>query len=653
MGTSGRKGATEETIGDPLADNWETPTKGAIVPSDRVYRISNFGGTEHYGLISERVSRQVMMVQGRVYCGHSKVDVGIRARGRHTAGGDDDPTEGWPAYLNHGDQRFRGQTYIFDLSTWHTMQAYVEDSLQEYAVRGPNGADREVSILRDSNTDATYNGLTRSFGFYCEGNVPTGTNKSGFCDHIACFASNLLTIGSAPSGGRAEVFNAAGDVVASASESGGSILVNLSMYGNGTTGCTEPVPLPGGFPRVVVYDSLDAVVVDAGGAFYPGGEFDVSGSDLVVREDSSGAEPIPVIGLLHYSVFDEISPGPEIGDGGDGAEPDETAWTTATGTGEDGVFGGGGGAGAELSIAGQGGSGGAGDGAYSTNTPGDGEANTGGGGGGSGDASVAGGDGGSGIVIVRAQRFPDSVPEASRFSDSAVDQTNDGGIILAPNTDEVLSFGDVTAWNGLGAFTIVLRHEPDFLNSQRYAFSRFSTSGSLRRQLAIFQRNPGTDFGVLLSQGGADYAALWRTSGWSTNDYMYAVVFDGSLTGGGNNKNRLKLYRDINDGNGFTELAWSFEFYDGRSDVPSQLMSTTGLPELYGDRDDGAGDSSPGVGRLLAIRYGEAYSIAELDAMDLWDKPNIDPLDWDRLYRFEGHVADEAGSTDGFFDTPR
>lgn len=651
-GENGDQGATRELTGNPLADNWEDPSNGEIILDQQRYRITLDGG-QHYGLISERVSRQVMMVQGKVISGHANLNVGIRARGRHTTGLDDDPTEGWAAWIDEGDQRFRGLAYLFDLGSAHVLQAYVEDSLQEYSCRGPNGNPRAVSIVRDSASSTTYNGLDRSFGFYCEGSPISGTNKQGICDELACFASKYLTIGNAPTGGSAEVLNASGVVVGTGTESGGEILVDLSMYGNGTTGAPEPVPIPQGFSTVVVYDSGASEVARASGSFYPGGEFDVNGTSLDVRVDSSGAEPVPVIGLLHYSDFSELTPGPLHGDGGDGRLL-EGEWLTAIGMGEDGYIAAGGGGGAQATVAGAGGAGGGGNGAYGSNSPTAGAANTGSGGGGSGQSGVAGGAGAAGLVALRTQRFPDTIPVASRFSSSAIDQDNDGGVILVPNTDEVISHGDVQDWNNLTAFTIVLRHEPDLLNSQRNVFSRFSTSGSLRRQLLIIQRSPGTDFGVILSQGGADYGALWRTNGWSLNDYMYAVVFDGSLTGpGASNLNRLKFFRDINDGNGFQELAWSFTFFSGRSDVPSQLMSTTGLPELYGDRDDGASDSSPGVGRLLAIKYGTAYSGADLNAMDLWDKPNIDLADWDRLYRYEGHIADEIGSVHGTFDTPR
>lgn len=653
VGAPGTKGATEETTGDPLADTWETPTAGFIEEENNIYVIGNLGGGTHRGLISELVNREDMFVQGRVISAHSNLHVGIRARGRHTAGGDDDPTEGWPAFIDHNNQRFRFTTYLFDLGSSHLLQAYVEDSLQEYAVQGPNGFPRTVSIVRDSNNDTTYNGLSRSFGFYCEGSPVTGTNKAGKCVHLACFASKWLLIGNAPSGGRGEVLNEAGEVVAEANESGGDLEFDLSLYGDGTDGTGEEVPLPGGFPRVRIYDSGDSLVVDAAGTFYPGGEFDVSGSSVEVRTDSSGAEPVPILGLLHYSDFSETTPGPELGDGGDGIELDDPDWVAATGIGDDdGYLGGGGGAGSEATIAGPGGQGGGGAGAYDTETPEDGEANTGGGGGGSGDSTVDGGDGGSGLVVVRSLRFdPDTVPEASRFSESALDQDNDGGIILDPATEQV-TFGDNTAWNGLTAFTIVIRWQPNSLGSQRDIFSRHSTSPSLKRGIEVFQRQ-GTQFAALISSNGTDYAALWRNGGLFTGqDYIYAVVFDGSLTGGGNNKNRLRPLRLDGPMASWTDVGWDFEFYGSRSDVPASLATLTGVDELLGHRADGAGDPNPGVCKLLAIKYGTAYSAAELDAMDLYDEENIDLSDWDRLHRFQGHIADEIGSTDGTFTDP-
>jgi hypothetical protein len=136
---------------------------------------------------------------------------------------------------------------------------------------------------------------------------------------------------------------------------------------------------------------------------YPGGEYDVSGSDIVRRVDpgDSSTEPTPITGVVRRTTFAELTPGPLNGDGGDGAALAQH-WIDALGLGDvDGYVGGGGGGGAELYRAGAAGLGGAGAGSVGTATPEDGQASTGGGGGGSGDSATAGGDGGSGVIAVR------------------------------------------------------------------------------------------------------------------------------------------------------------------------------------------------------------------------------------------------------------
>lgn len=399
LGSGGDIGATEELTGDPLATNWEAPAAGALQPVAQEYRIT-LGGGQDYSLIGTNVSVQEMMVQGKVRSGHSNLRVGIMARARHPTADPDEVATGYYAFINHNFQRFRSIGYAHALSSTHHIQIYAEDDLQQYSVYGPNGASSAVSLLRDSGTDAGQNGNDRSFGFRAQGDPISGTGKAGVCDDLMCFKSKWLEIGSVPAGGSVEVYNTEGELVASASESSGTALVDLSMYGNGTTGAIEPVPFDG-WPDVVVKNSGGVVVASAAGSFYPGGEFDVSGSTLVVREDSSGGEPIPIIGLLQFSTFNELTPGPYHGDGGQAIELDEV-WRQGASIGaSDGKIGGGGGGGSESTIAGLSGGGGSGAGAFDVAAPGSASANTGSGGGGSGDSTVNGGAGGSGLVVAR------------------------------------------------------------------------------------------------------------------------------------------------------------------------------------------------------------------------------------------------------------
>lgn len=634
---SGDNGATQELTGSPLSDNWGTPALGSLLVDQQRYRLTVDGGTDK-GLLGSNVSTGKMFVQGLVVTGHGNLNVGIMARAEYPTGDDEEAPVGYFNWIDEGDQRWRSLAYLFSLGSEHVLQTYVEDGLQEYSVVGV--ADGQV--LTDSGTDTGHDAQNdRTFGVRCQGSPISGTNKQGYFDDLMCFRDKLLTVGNMPTGGILEVLAQDGTVVNSAPESGGQAQVDLSVF---TTG--EPLVVPNtGFPRCRVKDSGGTVVVDVSGIFFPGAEFDVNGGDLDIRVDNTGPEPVPILGLLQGTDFSELTPGPLRGAGGDGRDLPED-WVAATGINP--AAGGGGGGGAEIQVAGPGGQGGGGAGAFGTGTPEDGTPNTGGGGGGSGDTSVAGGAGGSGLVVVRADRNPLDTPDGTRFSDSGIDQDVDGALLLDHNT-EVVSFGDNTDLNSLTAFTLVLRFQPDFLNTQRYVWSRWDAANN-KRQAGFFQRNNGVELALAVSQTGADAAVLWNTTGWKGTDSMYAMAYDGSL-GGVEGQDRLRAYRREPAGS-WVDIGWDFSFFSGRSDVPTSLVSISGVRELLCGREDGADPGSPGKLRLMAFKAGQMYTPVELDAMTLEDTPNVDPADWDRLYRFatKANVADEIGGKHGSFE---
>ena len=442
-GSEGDRGATQETQGDELVDHWEVPSAGYVNIGEQRFDMT-IAGAGQATLIGSEVAVEAMMVQGRVMRSHSSLAAGVMARARHPTGDPDEAATGYfAAVSNQVFLTSAGNVTFFNtISFWTHIQIYAKDDLQEYALLGSPGPGEEVplEVRRKTGTDAGENGNIRSFGFTIFGTLPTGGNKSGYCDDIMCFASKYLEVGNVPSGGSVEVYE--GDqLVSSASESSGTALVDLSIYGDGSSGAFEPVPL-GGWAKCVIKNASEVIVAEAAGSFYPGGEFDVVGSTLEVRIDTTtGPENFPITGLLQFSTFDELTPGPENGDGGDGRE--FSLWILATGEGVGGYFAGGGAGGAEIFLGGVGGSGGGGDGAFSVNTPDDGVVNTGSGGGGSGDSSVDGGDGGSGLVIVRTE-IP--MPPGAEIPTSGLVVHHDAKLITGFEDGEVL-----TAWEDLTA----------------------------------------------------------------------------------------------------------------------------------------------------------------------------------------------------------
>lgn len=240
------------------------------------------------------------------------------------------------------------------------------------------------------------------------------------------------------------------------------------------------------------------------------------------------------------------------------------------------------------------------------------------------------------------------IPPSSLFSESALTQDADGGVVIDGNT-EAVNFGDTgEGWNGLTAFTYVLRWQPSNTGAQENMAGREDVTAS-ERQFSLFHRNPGTSFAAVLSPNGTAAFFVWRENTLSTaNDYIFAVGYDGSDSGGQNQQNRIKLFRLQGPEASWEELTWDFDFGNGTSEVPDQLSSITGVEEWFGSRQDENADGVEGTLRLLAVRYGKRFTAAELDAMDFYGE-NLEAGDWDRAYYFNGNLADQFGGVHGSF----
>lgn len=240
------------------------------------------------------------------------------------------------------------------------------------------------------------------------------------------------------------------------------------------------------------------------------------------------------------------------------------------------------------------------------------------------------------------------VPETSLFSNSSVTQDQDGAVVLDAS-EEWITFGDEDGWDGLTAFTIVWRFHPSVFTGDLNFHSRWSTSPSAERQFLVRQEN-GSELNILLSQTGSDYAALRSPSStFQDFDWMYGIAYDGSL-GGTNGVNRVRPLRKRGTGNDWEDVEWSNTFFSGRSDVPTELNSITGIDELIPRRADGTGSGSDGNLSLMAIKYGTKYTTSQLDGMDFYNEA-LQEAEWDRIYHFDGNLADEVGGVHGEFTT--
>jgi hypothetical protein len=527
VGGEGDQGADRETTGDELTDHWEEPAKGSLDVANQHYRFT-LGGSEQAALIGKDVAVEPMMVQGLITTAHSSLATGIIGRGRHPTGDPDENPTGY--FSTFGNNLFRtsagNAAYFHGLSSWHHVQLYAEDDLQEYSITPVVVTAPPYDIVRMSDTDATENGNVRSFGFYAFGVLPTGTSKNGVCAEIMCFASKYLEVAGLATGDYIEVLNIDGDVVSTATESGGTALADLSQYGDGAAGTDEPVPLEG-FTEIVVRNSGDVEQASIATGVYPGGEYDLTAGEIVVRIDSvTGPEPFPITGLLQGSTFNELTPGLLNGDGGIGRVIDSDWWTAAPG--EDGYYGGGGGGGAELFLAGLAGLGGAGAGSVDTAAPGAGTVNLGGGGGGSGDAATAGGAGGSGMVVVRTST---PKPPGAAIPTSGLIAHHDARMILGLNEGDVLDTWDdeSVAGNDLGKVGSPTYHDGDGArNMNGWPCVRTFNSSYLRYASAIQSGMTEGEIIVVMANdvdGGA-IDGIWRFSAYQE---AYHPWVDGRL----------------------------------------------------------------------------------------------------------------------------
>lgn len=387
----GDEGAVLETQGDELAEDWDAS-------STFVVQIAEQRGTETIntdrGLLSKNVSRGEMFVQGAGISGHNDAYVGIAARASHPSGVDAAP-DGHYCF-------FRKTAGVFgldgvevggvgiSLGVWYTMQLYVADGVQQAFMRPSSGPDRRVS-----SSSTTYDGQnTRSAGVRSHGGS-NGVGRRTWDDNMVFRSKNLIVSG-IPTGGKAQIRNAADGLVAEATEVGGVATIDCSGFGDGATGVAEDVPTVG-WQTIKVLDVASALVDEiTTGGIYPGDELEVVGGVLQYVDLGGGQL---ALGLVEWEDFSRLTPGPLNGDGGIGREI-PAAWQAAA-AGDGGFFGGGGGGGAEIYLAGVGGSGGGGDGSVDVAAPTVGTDETGGGGGGSGDSATAGADGGDGIVVIR------------------------------------------------------------------------------------------------------------------------------------------------------------------------------------------------------------------------------------------------------------
>lgn len=240
------------------------------------------------------------------------------------------------------------------------------------------------------------------------------------------------------------------------------------------------------------------------------------------------------------------------------------------------------------------------------------------------------------------------VPADALFENSGVTQDVDSALVLDP-TVEYVSFGNVTDWNALTAFTIVWRFKPDTISGDRVIHSRWSVNPDPERQI-LFRMQNGSELNALISQTGSDYAAL-RSPGFTVqaNDWMYGIGYDGSL-GGVNGLDRLRPLRKRGVGNAWEDVGWSNTFFNLRSDVPTQLHTINDLPEILGRRADLVETGAGGEHRLMLVKYGQKYTPAELDAMNLYSEPVGEP-NWDRGYYYDDDLSDAISGVFGSFVT--
>jgi hypothetical protein len=187
----------------------------------------------------------------------------------------------------------RGGTTLTSLST--TFANDTRYNIQFYTAVSLQQAWTEQGTVQ--STDSTYDSAVGTYGLF-NLNLGTTLRRSTFDDFLA-FTSKFLTITDAPTGWKAEVVNGSASVVASATESGGQIKIDLSRFGS----AAELAPFEG-WPTIVIKDGSDAVqqtvqydqIGNAEFPFYPGQTIsypllDVSDQGLTYQTQASRLLP--------------------------------------------------------------------------------------------------------------------------------------------------------------------------------------------------------------------------------------------------------------------------------------------------------------------------------------------------------------------------
>jgi len=154
--------------------------------------------------------------------------------------------------------------------TNYTLQFYTADGVQEGAL-----ADGTTVAGSDTSHDAMP-GVAA-----CR--HQTGSSLRGFWDDFLWCRTKFITVTGLDSGQKAKIRNGSGTVIAEATESGGTAVIDASRFG----GATEIVPLAG-FADLVVTDSGDTILEtydDTG--IYPGDQY----SFTAPRENIEGNSP--------------------------------------------------------------------------------------------------------------------------------------------------------------------------------------------------------------------------------------------------------------------------------------------------------------------------------------------------------------------------
>lgn len=143
-----------------------------------------------------------------------------------------------------------------------TFQVAFADSLQQVWKDG--------GTATHAATDATHNGESGFVTFF--GDVSSGITGTGWLANTIICDGRIVTVSGLPTGYKAKILNGSGSVIASATESGGTALINATRYQeviSAGTGCTETVPIDG-FPKLRITDGSDVEQDSIVTAIWPG-----------------------------------------------------------------------------------------------------------------------------------------------------------------------------------------------------------------------------------------------------------------------------------------------------------------------------------------------------------------------------------------------